>query len=224
MDPHRSSYSEEQDPRWYGGEQQQYADSEWDNSYEGYRVPDPRGERYPQADAQYAEPARMPSSGPVGRRSGEPLPPLPPDARGQMPPPGQPGAPPPGTGPGVPAGPGPAQGASRRRPGEAGPPDSIYRARRPATAVLVGAITAVLALPMLRVLFAGLGSPVSPAAVVSSVLMLLGLPLGALGMYGLATGAARVPDASTVRIWLRPPLAYLALALVLVVAAGLAAG
>lgn len=218
MDPHRSSYSEEQDPRWYGGEQQQYADPEWDSSYEGYRVPDPRGERYPQADAQYADPARMPSSGPVGRRSGEPLPPLPPDARGQMPPPGQPGGPPPG--PGVPAG----QGAARRRPGEAGGADSVYRARRPATAVLVGAVAAVLALPMLRMLFAGLGSPISPPAVVSGVLVLLGLPLGAVGMYGLATGAARVPDASIVRMWLRPPLAYLALAVVLVVAAGLAAG
>jgi hypothetical protein len=82
----------------------------------------------------------------------------------------------------------------------------------------------VVAIPVLRVLLdAGFGSSRSASGVISSVLMLLGLPLGARGLYGLATGAARIVDAPSPHAWLRPPVAYLTVALVLFVAAGLAA-
>jgi hypothetical protein len=50
---------------------------------------------------------------------------------------------------------------------------------------------------------------------------LLALPLGALGLHGLV--AAERVDRSPARVWLRPPIAYLPVALVLLVAAGLAA-
>ena len=254
MDPHRSSYPEEQEPRWYPPEH------EWDSSFDGFRVPDPRagGERYAPAEAPYApaeapyapgeapyapaeapyapgeapyaESGRMPAGGPVGRRSGEPLPPLPADVppRGPMPP---------GPGPAGPPGEPPSgrfhteaidRGALRRGPAgaPAGAPagsDGIYRARRPGTALVLGAVIAVAAVPLLWVLLDSLGSSVSPGGVVSSLLMLLGLPLAALGTYGLMTGAAKVPDPAPRQLWLRPPLVYLTVALVLFVAAGLAA-
>jgi hypothetical protein len=85
-------------------------------------------------------------------------------------------------------------------------------------------IAAVIAIPVVRVLLAGAFGP-SPAAgaVISSALVLLGLPLGAIGLYSLATGATRIPGAPTPHAWLRPPLAYLTVALVLFAAAGLAA-
>jgi hypothetical protein len=113
-----------------------------------------------------------------------------------------------------------------RRPGAPGPApvsDGIYRARRPAIALLLGLVAAVTALPVVRVLIAGLDSPVAAGAVFASLLVLLGLPLGVMGMYGLMTGAARVPDAPPSYAWLRPPLSYLVVALVLLLAAGLAA-
>ena len=83
---------------------------------------------------------------------------------------------------------------------------------------------AVVAIPVLRVLLAGaFGPSPSAGAVISSVLVLLGLPLGAIGLYALATSATRFAGAPTPYAWLRPPLAYLIVALVLFVAAGLAA-
>jgi hypothetical protein len=102
--------------------------------------------------------------------------------------------------------------------------DGIYRARRPAVALLLAVVTVAAAVPVIRVLIAALGSPLAPGSVLASLLVLLGLPLGAMGMYGLMTGAARVPDAPPAHAWLRPPLGYLVVALVLVLAAGLAAG
>ena len=105
-------------------------------------------------------------------------------------------------------------------------PDStgIHRARRPAAAAIIGIGMAVVALPVLRVLANGAFGPTpSAASVISSALMLLGLPLAGLGLYGLATGAASIPGLSASQAWLRPPVAYLTAALVLFVAAGLAA-
>jgi hypothetical protein len=113
----------------------------------------------------------------------------------------------------------------------AGPPRSapdstgIHRARRPAAAAVIVIGIAALALPILRVLANGAFGPTPSATnVISSILVLLGLPLAGLGLYGLATGAASVPGLSASQAWLRPPLAHLTVALVLFVAAGLSAG
>jgi hypothetical protein len=81
---------------------------------------------------------------------------------------------------------------------------------------------AAFSLPVLRILLDGAtGATPSASGVISSILVLIGLPLGALGLYGLATGAAQGYDGLSA--WLRPPMAYITVALVLFVAAGLAA-
>jgi hypothetical protein len=218
VDPHRSSYPEESEPRWYGGEQQ-YAEPEWERreprfeqryADEGFRHPDPRGG----GPAVAAPPGPGMGAGPIGPRSGEPLPPLPPReppaAHGMQ---AQEGARFHGE---------PAERNGLRRSAAA---EGVYRARRPAAAVGIWTAAALLAIPLLRVLLhSGFGSEVSAAGTISSGFALLGLPLSALGLYALVTGAARVPDVPATRAWLRPPLAYLVIGLVLFIAAGLAAG
>ncbi|MFS8477587.1 MAG: hypothetical protein FWJ93_01200 [Micromonosporaceae bacterium] len=173
--------------------------------------------------------------GPIGPRSGEPLPP-PPPRPGDLPPREPPAVPLPPRGPhaivtaenpvfeppryhaepidrvAVPRPPAPVSGS-----------DGIYRARRPGVAAIVGLAVLAFAVPMLLLLRDALGEPVSAGGVIGAVLALLGLPLAGFGLYGLATGAARIPDAPPTHAWLRPPLAYLVVALALFVAAGLAA-
>jgi hypothetical protein len=115
--------------------------------------------------------------------------------------------------------------AMGRPPGPVPVSTGIHRAKRPAVGVMIGIGIAVLALPVLRILYTGaFGPSLSVGGVISSILMLLALPLAAPGLYGLATGAARIPDSPAHHAWLRPPVAYLTVALVLFLAAGLAAG
>jgi len=100
----------------------------------------------------------------------------------------------------------------------------MRREQRPGAGAAIAVTAAVVAIPVLRVLLAGaFGPSPSAGAVISGVLVLLGLPLGAIGLYALATSATRIAGAPTPHAWLRPPLAYLTVALVLFVAAGLAA-
>jgi hypothetical protein len=116
-------------------------------------------------------------------------------------------------------------GKPGRRPAVGGPaPDGIYRAKRPAAAIGLAVAAVVVALPLLRVLLHdAFGPHVSAGGAISSALTLAALPLSALGLYGLVTGAARVPDVAVTHAWLRPPLAYLLIGLGFLVAAGLAA-
>lgn len=102
------------------------------------------------------------------------------------------------------------------RPGAA---DSLYKSRRPVSAVVFAVVTAVLLIPavllLVRVTFI---AEVTARGVVPAVLLTLGLPLTGLGLYSLAgSGRAGARDA-----WLRPPLAYLPIGLTLLLAAGLA--
>lgn len=180
----------------------------------GYRGPDPRGvARMPPA----APPGFGGPVGPVGPRSGEPLPPLQPDPsqrdlsqRDQ------------------------AQHrdntttttqtsrAAGRSTGAASVPTGVRRTQRPAVGAMLAIGAAVGSLPVLRVLLDGaVGSTPSASGVISSLLVLIGLPLGAVGLYALLTGAAQGGDVRSA--WLRPPVAYITVALVLFVAAGLAA-
>lgn len=98
---------------------------------------------------------------------------------------------------------------------------SVYHGKRPGLAILLVVLTVIFELPVLRIFFASvLVSHVNAAGTFSSIFMLLGLPMFALGLYGLIGGAAAA--ATGARAWLRVPLAYLPVALMLFLAAALA--
>jgi hypothetical protein len=103
--------------------------------------------------------------------------------------------------------------------GGAGAADPVYRSRRPVSAVVFAAVTVVLLIPALLLLIqAAFVDDATARGVVPAVLLTLGLPLTGFGLYSLAGGGrASVRDA-----WLRPPLAYLPIGLVLLLAAALA--
>lgn len=208
---------------------------------EGSGYPDDRGYQeepaYPQArpaESGYAE-----SQGWYGERRGGDLPPSEPrtyqDVRRDL---GRPPEPP-RVEPAVAAAPrsGPPEDSPGRRPlpppGSPGPigsvsgnpvSDGVYRSRRPAAAVLLGVPAAVLEVPALLLLGdSAFSDPVLPSGVIAGSCLALALPLLALGLYAVATGAVRAAGPNSAQAWLRPPVAYLSVALVLLIAAGLAA-
>jgi hypothetical protein len=64
--------------------------------------------------------------------------------------------------------------------------------------------------------------PADPSGVVAAVCLMVALPLLAIGLYAVATGAVRAAGPNSAQAWLRPPVAYLSVALILFLAAGLA--
>ncbi len=100
-------------------------------------------------------------------------------------------------------------------------PESVYNSRRPVSAVVCALATVVLLVPAL-LLLAQVTFAADPVAggVVPAVLLTLGLPLTGTGLYALASGG-RVGGRDA---WLRPPLAYLPVGLLVLLAAGLAVG
>jgi hypothetical protein len=103
--------------------------------------------------------------------------------------------------------------------------DGVYRTRRPGVAAVLVLATVVLEVPALRLFADGaFGGPVAASAVIAGMFLLLGLPALAMGLYALMTGAARVPDQRIEAAWLRTPLVYLPIGLVLLVASAIGAG
>ena len=102
-------------------------------------------------------------------------------------------------------------------------PTNIYRARRPAVAILLVVPAVVAGLLLVRALaISAFGSPFQTDGVIASSLALASLPLLVSGLYGLVTGAAHGAEQWGFRVWARPPLAYLIVGIAFVIAAGLA--
>ncbi len=100
---------------------------------------------------------------------------------------------------------------------ETKPAESVYRTRRPVSAVVVAVVTVLLMVPVVMLLIQAtfVDDPVA-GGIVPAVLLTLGLPLTGAGLYALAGGGPVGREAL-----LRPPVAYLPVGLVLLLAAGL---
>lgn len=100
---------------------------------------------------------------------------------------------------------------------ETKPAESVYRTRRPVSAVVVAVVTVLLMVPVVMLLIQAtfVDDPVA-RGIVPGVLLTLGLPLTGAGLYALAGGGPIGREAL-----LRPPVAYLPVGLVLLLAAGL---
>ncbi|MET8148136.1 hypothetical protein ACIBSW_01500 [Actinoplanes sp. NPDC049668] len=102
-------------------------------------------------------------------------------------------------------------------PGRPAPAESVYGGRRPVSALVLAVVVAVLSVPAVMLLMrATFADEPTARGIVPAVLLTLGLPLTGIGLYALAGGRTAGRDA-----WLRPPLAYLPIGLVLLIAAGL---
>ncbi|NUR71603.1 MAG: hypothetical protein HOU81_12350, partial [Hamadaea sp.] len=152
-----------------------------------------------------------------------------------------------GPGPGSPAGPGPAFGPRpperapmmeppptqiapptqmapevrpepRSRSAERDADSGVYRSKKPLHAALIGVSLGVFELIMFLVFVRGVFQ-LDVSRIVAGGLMMMALPLFGLGFYALITGAAHAGP----RAFLKTPLAYLPVALILMVAAGAAA-
>ncbi|MDP9797138.1 hypothetical protein J2S43_005650 [Catenuloplanes nepalensis] len=101
-----------------------------------------------------------------------------------------------------------------------GPAERVYTTRRPILAVPIGLVALLLEIPALRLLLDGFtGGTAAAGNLVSGLALALSLPLTGAGLYALLT-TGRAADHRT---WWRPPLAYLPLGVVLLLAAAIAA-
>jgi len=102
--------------------------------------------------------------------------------------------------------------------GPAPRPESVYRTRRPVSSVVVAIVTGVLMVPTLLLLIeVTFADQITARGVVPAVLLTLGLPLTGAGLFALAGGGPSGREA-----WIRPPVVYLPVGLLLLAAAGLA--
>jgi hypothetical protein len=238
------------DERWFGDERN-YPDNEWRDRRGGYPADDEQGRGqaqragYSMADVNvgygaeprfappppgYAEPGYGPGPGgpggpgPVG--PGGPGGPAVPgfDPRPTSGDPRSPGGPGPGYGPrppdrGAPLLDPPTAEVPRTR-AERNADDGVYRSKKPLHAAGIGSTLGVFELIMFVVFISGIfAGPIDVHRTIAGGLMLMALPLFGLGFYALLTGAAHTGP----RAFLRTPLAYLPIGLLLMIAAGAAA-
>jgi len=97
---------------------------------------------------------------------------------------------------------------------------SVYHSRKPAIAIVLAVLTVLFEIPALRLLgSATVEDAVPVAGIVSGTFLVLGLPVFAYGVYGLLNSAG----ATNMSGWLRSPLVYLPLGVLLFLLAALAA-
>jgi len=230
----RSNYPPEQpDGQWYQ-QDRGYPEADWERrgadplyaeqpasyaqqpAYGDYHVPEPRAEH------RYADPADLRPTDAGGATTQ--MPPVAPRPGEQLPPDAAPVSGPRGDDSVRHATESIDRAALRRPAAGPGPlGDGVYKSRRPGTAAGLTAVTVLFEVVALRLLWvAFFAHPVQVGGSMAAAFLALGLPMFALGMYGLLGGSAGTPGAGP-RVWLRPPLVYLPVALVLFVAAGLAA-
>jgi hypothetical protein len=223
-----SRYADEPEPSWYSGESP-YDSGLHDRPSGAFRLPDQRSAESGYSPPPYGDPGastgsfglptsdpgavRMPVRGPeyptVRPNAGTSLADAPPYGAAQAPSSGMPS----GSAPDLEAtGLVPPLTDMAHPAGEA-----VYRTRRPFSALLIAIFTVLLLVPvvmlLIRVTF--VDDP-TVRGVVPAVLLMLGLPLTGIGLYALAAGGPAGRD-----VWLRPPVAYLPVGVLLLLAAGL---
>jgi hypothetical protein len=167
-------------------------------------------------------PVQIPSQ-PAPPISGVPSMPPPPPMQ-PLPPAGPPG-PMGGPMPGPVGGPMPGPGSPQQAPTMTVEPvgGAIYRTRHTGAAILLVVVAIVAELLTARMLLVGeFGHPFQPAAVLAGIFTMVGVPLTTMGLYGLITGAVTAGGPAPGRAWLRTPLAFLPIGLILIVAGALA--
>ncbi|MEV6963706.1 hypothetical protein AB0M47_01225 [Hamadaea sp. NPDC051192] len=221
-------YAEE---RWPGEDRGYDGGGDWRERRGGYRDDDRGRGGYPIGDvnAGYGEPNRYGPPAPPQPQSFEP---------GYGPGPGSPVS-----GPGPAFGPRPPERApmmdapptqiapptqlapevrpapeQRSRSAERDADSGVYRSRKPMHAVLIGLSLGVFELIMFLVFVRGVFQ-FDVGRIVAGGLMMMALPLFGLGFYALITGAAHGGP----KAFLKTPLAYLPIGLILMIAAGAAA-
>jgi len=97
-------------------------------------------------------------------------------------------------------------------------PERVYQTRRPVSSFLVAIVMVVLLVPVVRLLFSETfaGDPTA-RGIVPAVLLTLGFTLTGIGLFSVARAGTIGRES-----WLRPPVAYLPVGLVLLLAAGFA--
>lgn len=114
--------------------------------------------------------------------------------------------------------------ALRRPQGPPQPGPTVYRSRRPGAIILLVLGSSVIELLLLFVLVhAMFADDFAAGGMLAALLGLVGIPLAALGLYAVVTGAPAVGGGPSSQAWFRAPTAYLPIGLVLLVAAALAA-
>jgi hypothetical protein len=240
-------YADEPDPTWYPAPGNPYESPEQERPSGAFRLPD---QRYPDQRPAPADPYALPYAPPEPYPTPDPLisaasqtvaPPEPPPLRipvrgpeyPTIRPTSAPGAESPANTYGTPAPTDPAANPTTYgQPAEPAATDPTAfvpavpqfapapaKTRRPIGPLIVAGVAALLMIPvvilLIRVTFI---DHASVRGIVPAVLLALGLPLTGVGLYTLAAGHGPAGRDG----WLRPPIAYLPVGLLLLVAAALA--
>jgi hypothetical protein len=220
-------YADEPEPNWYSGKSPYEQKSPYDSGVHErpsgpFRLPEQRP-----GDSGYTAPAAYPASDPLTSTGSHTVGPQDPSgARMPVRGPEYPtvragGATSLADAPPAPGGPAPVAETTSVVPPVADrsrfPGETVYRTRRPISAVLIAIVTVLLLVPvvMLLIQVTFVDDP-AVRGIIPAVLLTLGLPLTGTGLYALAAGGPAGRE-----VWLRPPVVYLPVGLILLLAAGM---